>query len=277
MIGWDGVQLESPAIWHPAAVYANYLLFENKHQPICALKWQQIKGRFDFSRILGQLQKSMGQAELTPCQIPPDWHSHLKPFSHQGFRWQGDGRSGTGIVLYDRKSKRALLLQFYGDDIDHASIFKHLLRSLQIQQQEEKQLWSMFDITIHLPREAKLTEHEFLPGSFRLKFSLADHKLTFYRFKPAAELLKQQSLNVFGRTIAKDTPLTRSEPLLCQWQMDAGSGFHLLARLRRQPTRSIFRLWQIPEENAILGLKVQGNSPFTKQHFETLCADYSTC
>jgi len=276
-IGWDGIQLQVPVNWHPAAVYSNYLLFEHTHQPICALKWQQIRGQLDFSRIMGQLQKSMGQAEVLPWLIPLDWQAHLKNFTCQGFSWQANGRNGTGLVLYDQDSSRSILFQFYGEDANLPPIFRHLLESLQIQPQDEKHLWSMFDIAIHLPREAQLTEHEFLPGSFRLTFSLADHKLSFYRFKPAAELLKQQSLSIFGKTLAEDIPLTLEDSLLCQWQKNAGAGFNLLARLQRKPTCSTVRLWQIVQENAILGLKVQGNSPFAGQHFETLCADYSTC
>ncbi len=277
-IGWDGILLQVPADWHPAAVYTDYLLFEEHYRPVFALKWQQIKGRFEAEGILKKLQKSLGQAELTPWQPPTGWRPHLKSFIHQGFHWQGAGGKGTGLLLYCQESRRALLLQFYREDEGLLSIFERLLANLQARQQGEKLLWSVFDMAIELPREAQLTEHEFLPGSFRLLFSLPEGKLTFYRFKPAAELLRKQSLSAFGCKIADGAALEQEEnPLQAQWQKNPGPGHHLLARLRGKPACSTVRLWVLPEKNVIFGLKAQGNRPIAIHNFEVLCNNCTAC
>lgn len=278
LIGWDGIRLNIPVNWHPVAVYTDYLLFEEHYQPVCGLKWRQIKGQFDPSRILKKLQKSLIGAELHPWRIPQSWQPHLSAFTHQSFSWQGEEESGYGLLLYERVSERVLLVQLYDLENTQIPIITKILESLHIQQQGEKHLWSMFDIRLHLPIEAHLKEHEFLPGSFRLRFSLGDHILTYYRFKPAAELLKHQTLSQFGRNIAgKAALLQTDEPSMAGWQKDGGFRLKILARLRRQTTCSTTRLWQIDEENVILGLKVQGNSPVPDHAFQTLCTDYSTC
>ncbi len=270
--------LQVPADWHPAAVYTDYLLFEEHYQPVFGLKWQQIKGRFEAEGILKKLQKSLGQPELRPWQPPVSWHVPLKPFIYQGFYWQGTGGTGTGLLLYCRKSGRALLLQFYGESKNRLLIFERLLANLQARQQGDKLLWSVFDLAIELPQEAQLTEHEFLPGSFRLLFKLPEGTLTFYRFKPAAELLRRQSLSAFGSKIADGASLKQTEsPLLAQWQKEPGSGRRLLARLRRKPACSTVRLWVLPEKNVIFGLKAQGSRPISPHHFENLCNNCTTC
>lgn len=275
-IGWDGIALQVPADWHTAAVYTDYLLFEDRYQPVFGLKWQRIRGRFEAKRILKKLQKSLGQSELTAWQPPPEWHNRLKSFIHQGFQWNGGGDDGgTGLLLYCRESRRALLLQFYKNG--STSIFRRLLAGLQTWQSDKKQLWSLFDISILLPKEAQLAEHEFLPGSFRLHFQLPERTLTFYRFKPAAELLRKQSLRVFGSQIADGAPLKEETSLLVQWQRNSGTGRRLLSRLRKQPACSTVRFWQIPEKNVIFALKVQGIQQVPAPLFEDLCHGYTPC
>ncbi len=279
-IGWDGILLQVPQDWHPAAIFPNYLLFEDRHRPICALKWQQIKGSFDAEKMLNKLTTSLGRtaSELQPYAIPQSWRLHLDRFVHQGFSWQDSDQSGIGLLLFNRDTQRSLLLQFYGQE-KHFAFAQRLLAGLQDQQQQEHQLWSVFDICMDLPIEAKRTEHEFLPGSFRIHFTLAGYRLTYYRFKPAAELLRRQALSDFGRDIAKGSTLERAdEPLMVQWQRQVKHpGLRLLERLRKKSTCVSVRLWQIPEENIILGLKVEGNLKMQEQHFETLCQRYRTC
>ncbi len=277
-IGWDGILLQVPSDWHPAAVYTDYLLFEEHYQPVFALKWQQVKGRFEADSILKQLQKSPGRPELTPWQPPSDWRPHLRPFIHQGFSWQSSDGRGTGLLLYCRDSRRALLLQFYGEEKSRLSVFRQLLANLQARQRGKYQLWSVFDLSLELPENAQLTEHEFLPGSFRLLFSLPEGTLTFYRFKPAAELLRRQSLREFGSKIADGASVEQIDnPLLAQWRKHPGPGRHLLARLRRKPAFSTVRLWLLPEKNVIFGLKAQGDKPMAPAHFEALCNSCSPC
>ncbi len=278
-IGWDGIILQVPHDWHPAAVHPEYLLFEDEHRPICAIKWQQVKGSFNANKMLNKLANSLNPTAggLRPLAMPASWHPHLKPFIHQGFSWQDSDQSGIGLLLFNRNTQRSILLQFYGQE-KHCSFAQHLLANLQDQQQQEHQLWSVFDICIDLPGEAKRTEHEFLPGSYRLHFTLAGHLLTYYRFKPAAELLRRQSLGDFGRTLVKGCTLERvDEPLLVQWGREVPPGLRVLERLRKKPICASVRLWQIPEENVILGLKVEGKLKMPEQLFETLCDGYCTC
>ncbi len=278
LIGWDGIRLNTPAAWHPVAVYTDYLLFEENYQPVCGLKWRQIKGQFDPAKILKKLNKSLANAELHPWQIPQSWQPHLLDLTHQGFSWQGESERGYGLLLYEQKSELVLLIQLYRQEPAQVPVIEKMLASLQLHQQQEKQLWSMFDISIRLPKEASLQDHEFLPGSFRLRFSLGKSTLTYYRFKPAAELLRQQTLSTFGANIAgKNTLLRTDEPSLAEWQQDDALRLKILARLRKQATCTTTRLWQIERENVILGLKVQGNSPVPDHDFQTYCTDFSPC
>lgn len=277
-IGWDGIVLKIPVDWHPATIYKNYLLFEDQYQPIFALKWQRIKGRFEAERILNKLQKSLGQSELTPWITPASWNTQLKPFLHQGFHWQGQANGGIGLLLYCSTTQRALLLQFYQEENKAEILGALLLANLQTQQKSSLQLWSMFDISIRLNPEAKLSKHSFLPGSFRLQFQLNDLELTYYRLKPAAELLRHKSLSDLGKSLAGNALLQaqgREDSAL--WRRDPNKLYSLLARLRRKPAASKTRLWHIPERNVILGLKVGSNKPLSDQRFDALCNEYTPC
>lgn len=277
-IGWDGIRLNISPDWYPVAIHSRFLHFERQHRPIFTIKWQQIRGRYDPDRTLNKVKKSLSRSgtEYAPWPVPQEWQCSLQPYIHQGFYWEGNGEEGIGLLLYKRTTRRALLLQMYGRD-NALPILESLVAGLRDQQEETEHLWSVFDIRIKLPREAERTGHEFLPGSFRLHFSLAGQSVTYYRFKPAAELLRRQSLHDFGRKITKEGTLERvDEPVFIQWrQFSAPGGF--LARLRRKPASSRTRLWQIPKHNVILGLKVRGAQPMSDHQFEQLCSGYSAC
>lgn len=274
-VGWNGIRLQVPPHWHPAEIYPNYILFKELHQPICALKWQQGRADLDPKAIAHKLQKSLGQAKLTSWAIPQPCKPLLTSFFPEGFTWQSNEEHGVAFFLLHKGSHRLLLLQLFGSKTKQIPFLTKLLSTLQ-EQQEQTCIWTVFDIMLLLPTEAMLTSHEFLPGSFRLQFTLKNQILRYYRFRPAAALLHRQTLSDFGATVAGEARLIRGEgSLVAEWQRDSRG--NLLSRLRNKPACSTTRVWHIPDENIILGLNVEGKQPISKQQFDTLCTDYTTC
>lgn len=277
-IGWNGIRMQVPASWQPAVILNNYLLLEDQYTLIFEIKWQEIKGKFSADRILRKLQKSVTDADLHRWNLPDPWQEALSRYSCQGFRWQNETRAGKGVLLYCPDCCRATLLQFHCASAGRDESCLHLLHSLRDHPEGAHQLWAVFDIRAELPVTARLVSQEFLTGRYTITFDLANQNLSLLRFKPAAELLRNQTLTEFGATLAGCMiPEQKKNPLLANWYKSAGQAERFLARLRRQHTDSCMRLWHLPEKNVLLGLKMEGKRPIDPELFEKLCTGYTAC
>ncbi len=262
-VGWNGMTLQLPAGWQPVVILNNYLLFEDRYQPVLELKWQQIKGALSPERILKQLRKTVGRKESVDKWIPPGhWQDTLARFNWLGFQWQDGQKSGRGILFYCSHCNQATLLQFYMDHPERDDSCLYLLQTLQDHPAGDMQQWSIYDISFNLPVTAVLQSQEFLTGSYRISFQLDKLFLSLLRFKPAQILLADIGLSEFGNRLLKngEQPVAGEEdPWLACWRKQGNRWQRFKTKLRRQQADHFLCLRHIPEKNVILGVQAKSN------------------
>lgn len=273
---WNGIRLHVPESWHPAVILKDYLLFEEQYRPVFELKWQQIRGRFNPRRLISRLQKKQPDQLLVDWELPPLWRQSLVRFSAHGLHWHGDGSEGYGALLYCRECSRAILLQFHGTVALDAPFVSELLGSLQDHTADQMQPWAIFDIRAELPVTATLLAQEFLPGRFTLSLDIDGQVLTLLRFKPAAELLRNQTLLQFGVDLTGiPNTGTHDDPFTVQLQQYRIGLHRLLAKLRRQPSDHSLYLRHITENNVILGIRAQGRRPIAPELLHAITSHFA--
>ncbi|MCL7487837.1 MAG: hypothetical protein M8357_06665 [Desulfobulbaceae bacterium] len=275
-IGWNSLFLQLPPSWQPAVIYPAYLYFEQDGQPVLEVKWQKIHGRFSAAKILAQLGKSLEPGvEPEHWDLPEDLHSHLASYTVTGFQLRQEHSHSHGLVIFCPACNRVTLLQWYIDTIREHHQLARILGSFRDHSEGSDRLWTIYDIRAHLPGEAELQSHEFLPGRYTLCFDLKDTAITLYRFKPAAVLLNRKNIGEFGRSLMDRQPLEEDKDRAF-WQFKAEGMELLLAKARRNPVFQWMRLWHEPRHNVILGIRAEGKRRMKSGILDRLCANYTS-
>lgn len=273
---WNGISLSVPEFWHPAVILNNYLLFEEQYSPVFEIKWQEVRGRFNPQSLLHKLEKKQSGLVINHWDLPPLWQKSLALYSAHGFHWQSNTGSGSGALLYCLECRRAILLQFHGTVTDDETTIADILTSLQDHTAELMQPWAIFDIKARLPVSATLLSQEFVPGRFTLTLDMDEQKVSLLRFKPAAELLRNQTLPQFATKLT-GIPATESDldPFTVHLQQRSTGMQRFLARLRRLPSDSSLHLRHITADNIILGIQAQGRQPIEPDLIQTLARHFN--
>lgn len=275
-IGWNGIWLQVPHDWHPAVILADYLLFETGYHPVFEIRWQTVPGRFSAQGVLRKLARSLDDARIIPCQLPPDWRTALAD-RHQvhGFEWQQPGAGGRGILLHNPSTSMAMLLRFHQAEDAPTAPSGRILASLREQPQEGAHTWTIFDISARLPARMRLVGQRFLPGSYTIDFRQDHLLLSLLRFKPAQELLRHRSLAQFGGHLADGAQLVHHNDHAATWQEDGSTARTLLRRLQGKKAHQVLVLWHIPQKNVILGLHGKSNRPIQKSLLQEIKTHYT--
>ncbi|MDW7771555.1 MAG: hypothetical protein SCH71_01570 [Desulfobulbaceae bacterium] len=275
---WDGVMLQLPRNWQPTVVHKSYLFFEQEGEPAFAIKWEQVRGRFSAHRILDRLQHSLqpSHSVLRPWNMREEMPETAQDFSATGFQYQHGAATCLGILLFCPRCRRATLLQHYTTDAGDRNILHHILQSFRDHHNGPERLWSMYDIRARLPAKAELQSHEFLAGRYTLSFTLEQKNIRLYRFKPAAALLNDQSLQEFGALLAGDAVcIDNQNNRIATWEFTA-SGFDRLAALLGRKSGWIWlQLRIIEEKNAILAVKGEGSSYIDRQLLQHITENFT--
>lgn len=275
-IGWNGLSLHIPAAWDPTVIYPTYLFFEENGRAVFEVKWQKIKGKFAPEKSLDQIRKSFkDEVSLHNWDIPSDLQHLLPSFSISGFELQHEKNQNKGMILYCPECESVTLVQWYLDTDTETELLGQILSSFRDHTNESEQVWSIYDIKAVLPVAAELTSHEFLPGRYTLCFDLVGTQLTLYRFKPAAILLEKKSVGEFGKDLLSIRQQAEGNGW-ASWKHKAEGIELLLAKLRRKPVWHWMRLWYIPEQNVILGVKAEGKRLIETGWLDTICENFSS-
>lgn len=274
-VAWNGITFSVPAAWYPAVILKNYLLFEEEYAPVFEIKWQQLKKNFSATSVLNRLTKMLPNTSIAPWKPPEAWINALPQCRAYGFTWKNDKAGGNGLLLYYQQNNWVSLLRFHTYIAGPSATDLNLLGSMQILDESPTIPWMIFDIKARLPREAELQHHEFLTGKYSMVFTLENCRFTLMRFKPAAELLHNQTLAEFGRNLAGTCyPATASSPEAQQWIYEAKGYRRILDLLRRKPTNINMQLTWFKEHNTILGIRVQGTGKGTARLLTSLNPHY---
>jgi hypothetical protein len=273
-IGWNGTAMEVPPGWQPVVILADYLLFEDRYQPVLEMKWQQATGRLSPQRVMRQLGRGKNEA-VEPWNIPTSWQQALQRFTATGFRWQNENNSGRGVLLHCTHCGRATLVRFYGRGPEDACL--HLLQTLRDHPEKNTQQWAVYDITFTLPASARVQSQEFLTGSYTIDFAMDDLYFSLLRMKPAAVLLADTDLRTFGTRLLQHGEQPAADggsPLEAAWAKKASPWQRLRAKLRRRQADHVLRLRHDPRHNVILGIRARSNRPIPEDTVQTIFSNY---
>ncbi len=278
-IGWNGTRMEIPAGWQPVVILGDYLLFEDRYQPILEMKWQHLDGSLSTERIIRQLRRGAGKKDTIEAWTPPDdWQSALSGFDVLGFSWSNAANTGRGLLLHCTTCDRATLLQFYGPRPERNKACLHLLASLEDHAEGREQPWSIYDINFTLPATARLRSQKFLTGSYTVSLQIKDLFFSLLRFKPAKVLLADGDLQDFGTRLLKHGEQLVAEQTSAEeavWQKQANKWQRLRAKLRRQQAEHYLRLHHDPRFNIILGIQARSNLPIDENMINTIFTNYN--
>ena len=133
----------------------------------------------------------------------------------------------------------------------------------------------MYDIRARLPVQAELKSHEFLVGRYTLSFALKATNIYLYRFKPAAAILKNQSLQEFGASLAGDAVcIDNKSDRTATWEYTASGLDRLPVMFRRKPGWIWLQLRFKKDKNAILAVKGIGNQAMDRELMEHIAENF---
>jgi hypothetical protein len=268
-LAWNGVRMALPPAWGPGRIGERHLVIESEAGPAMEIKWGPVRGRFSHRRHFQRLVKvtAVHGAQARECLLPAEWAPALGRFEAAGFSWMGGGTAATGAILYCPRSRTGGLVQFFHPPGDSGAIrlAAAVLDRLRFPDGTGLARWAVFDIRAELPGRFSLVRHRFEPGRFILTFSSGRCRIDLYRWAPAAALLRDRDLTRFAHAVqglgllqfqATEGEMGRPAAVEGHSPAAAGIGGRLAARFGlRSVCRA--RLWQVPERNRILGLRME--------------------
>lgn len=254
----------------------HYLMLTHAGKPALEMKWRRVKGRFSHTGQLRRLVRrnsSKRGVALTSAPLPAAWEASLSAFEAGGFVWKGPAGGGAGAVLYCPRCRNAALIQFHGDAA--AAIAPRVLRSFRDHSDKEAVEWAVYDIHCFIPGRFVLQAYRFTAGEFVLTLQDRRHRLTLFRWAPAAVLMADGGLGSFvSRRLRLPEQTPNAEEIggmqSLVWQLrTAGSRW----RRWRRPKGTLFA-WHRPDKNRILGLRITGKKPLDRESTAQLVRDF---
>ncbi len=283
-LAWNGIRVATPPDWEPGRIGVRHLLIESEAGPAMEIKWGPVRGRFSHRSHFKRLRKITagrgGQAR--ECPLPAEWRAALDRWEPSGFCWTAGGTAATGAILYCPRSRTGGLVQFFHslDDSGAVRLAAAVLDGLRFHGGTGPAPWAVFDIRAQLPGRFALVRHRFDPGRFVLGFSCGRCRIDLYRWAPAAVLLKDRTLVQFAQAMEGLRPLhfqalEGAAPAVVEGHSPAtaslmerfAAGFGLRSVCRA-------RLWQVPERNRILGLRMEDRGEIDSDVWEMVSRTY---
>lgn len=283
-IAWNGIQLSIPSTWKIGRIDARHLLFDGQSGPAMEIKWGSVKGRFSHRSHLKKLtaqQKHLPDKTLAEWHLPGTWENALSGYVSKGFSWQSDKENGRGAILFCPACKTAIMFQIFNikDAVNDKTTLK-MLKSLCDHRRDDQTAWAVFDINALLPKTFRLNRHQFKPGSYELTFSNKFQTIQLFRWAPASVFLSHTSLAQFTENILNINQQnlaseSASEHPAVEWRANIITGWqNRLYWFKRKPAFHWARVWQVPEKNRILGIRIDSKKPFNSKIMRDICANY---
>lgn len=284
-LGWDTIRLSVPAEWEIARIGSRDILLTDGQSPRLELKWGRVNGAFSHTRQLKRLiagSRASGGITLRPRSLPPDWESVLDRFQASSFSWEDVALVGHGLLLFCPRCRQASLLQFVHrkGSPRETHLEQRVLASFRDHADVAGNLLRVYDIRALLPGDYRLHRFRLDAGSFHVNYRNHQSSVTLYRWGLATMRLRQESLAQFGQaSVPIPHPaacIQRQSPYpVVQWRFAAATrGARLLSRLRRIPPCQTVTLWQLPDQDRILGVAASGKTSADIDRADTIAATY---
>ena len=289
LLAWNGISLHVPRHWEVSSLATSYLQLDDGVGPVLELKWQRLKGAFSHQaqiKKLARLSKAMSVQSFRQQPTPERWRDALEDFEAQAFVWHGRKTGGEGTILYCASCRTATLLQFYRQaSRDDPHIPAQVLGSLRDHSEDGWVAWSLFGLRALMPQRFTLSRHRFQPGHYQLAFQCQQERLSLERWGPADIQLKRGDLRQWFEQSCRDSCWQNfsslegyndnGKPVLCGQQRGSKTiGARLWARLSGRLSHIWFRIWHLPAQNQILGVRAEGPRALDESLLGEICSNY---
>ncbi|MBI3946195.1 MAG: hypothetical protein HY321_09775 [Armatimonadetes bacterium] len=278
-IGWQGISLQVPEDWFPAALGtergAGYLRVQCPDGPSVEVKWASPKGSVDVEREVAKYRRTLERAARKRRQAV-EWQEKPKvpvrvaraDKNRRFFGWKGDSQA-LGVVWYCRGCGRVIIAQATFPASQDAELASTILSSIEDHGEDGRELWSLYGLGVRIPVGWALDKHQLMAGYTMLQFRRGDRVLRAERWALANVAMKNATLPEFlrgrSRKFWKDFRLADTG---AEWRGHAGAAFSgptrkvwlravaLVRLLLRRPaaeTMSV-RAWHCDAENKIFAI-----------------------
>jgi hypothetical protein len=269
-----------------AQIGSRHLILENEAGPVMEVKWGPVKGKFSHKahlKRLAALHSRRVKGSIAEWFLPPHWQAALSDFETSGFLWQGEAAIGRGAILFCPACRTAALIQFFRyNSAQREKVLTAVLKSYRDHRQDDRILWTIFDIRVTLSQKLKLIGFRFEAGKFELEFAHGRQKIYLHRWAPAAALLGGGDLAGFARTIpefsaGQPQTLTIDGCNAVEWSiMPASDWRRRISRFKVNSSFFRYRLWHVAEKNRILGIRTESKYPLDPQLLDQIYTDYES-
>ena len=219
--GWAGIVAELPEEWEISGLSGDqnegYLRLEDEFMPRLELKWSVAKSKRrnpdlhtvldDYFKIIRKTYKKTKQdlqIKRNVNLIKND--AFFDSYDLVFFTWKGEIQA-NGLIFFCPATRRITLIQVMGKPKQNVrAITEEIFTSVQIEPDDQKLLWTAYNLHVEVPKDYRLDKHQLLSGYLLFSFvnpgSFTDRKrrLSIERYGLADVLLKDQTLEDWFRT-----------------------------------------------------------------------------
>ncbi|MFP5239987.1 MAG: hypothetical protein ACLGQW_09170, partial [Acidobacteriota bacterium] len=281
-IFWDGLALEAPAGWEPAALGKGYLRLDDADGPRLTLRWQSVKPGLDPAAVLGRLKRKYRFApDAAPKKMAKQLGEALAP---GGAALACLGPDGSEAVLFvPEGAELAVLAVPHVRPGERAEPWLGCARTLR---GADPGLLRLYDMAAQAPSGFTLAECSVQLGHFRFLYRAGSSSLEYHRFAPAQAILRGVSLEAWAGKVFPDR--RGRERVFVPGRIDgAGEGFaaafHPQEEIQAGPARRLAARWLpalrllraavwLGDESRILAVLAVHTGELAPQFFKEVCA-----
>ena len=219
--GWAGIVTELPEEWEISGLSGDqkegYLRLEDEFMPRLELKWSVAKSKRRNPDLHAVLDDYFKIIRKTYKKTKKDLHikrnvslikdtDFLDGYDLVFFTWKGEIQA-NGLIFFCPETRRITLIQVMGKPKQNVrTITEQIFTSVEIEPNNQKFLWTAYNLHVEVPKDYRLEKHQLLSGYLLFSFinpgSLTDRKrrLSIERYGLADILLKDQTLEDWFRT-----------------------------------------------------------------------------
>jgi hypothetical protein len=281
-LAFNGAGIDIPEHWEPTAIGRGYLQAGDDGGPLADVRFEEVRGRFNMKKHLKRMRKRFGKkGEVKPGDAPPHLRGVPPGMDTLPFHFRLGIEEGDGLVIFDSESRMAAILRLQSRlDPDTG---RQIAKSLRLHGSNEDAPLAAFDLRARIPSGAKLVEHAFQPGRYRVVYDVGPLSLAWSRFAPADRLLRDTDMAGFARTVYGEE--IDQLDLVPGWTYHLGhpacefrqrSTPSLVSRISRRASYGFLRLWHVSRANRILAVAAKSRRPLDMDLVDEVCAHYET-
>lgn len=273
-IGWNGLQLSTPAGWETIVSAPTHLLFEQDLDPILEIKWQQSSRSNRAAKldkgIFETLKKEFGAPEN--IHRKSSWAKLLPQYQVTHYSWTGTN-SVEILFLVCPSCNTTLLCRFLQYSTKSRQQITEVLQSLCCHNEDTRNRWSILDFSFMVPKTMKLKTFSIAAGFTRLSFEEKGQYIHLCRLAPASQRLKKATLeDTLIQLVGddrKNVSLTQHEHFIELYTLPSIFS-QIKRRLKREKPFKYGRLWHAVDHDRIFGLSVESIKPISKTTVDQL-------